>query len=135
MALVEKSMAEVKPEKIRERFDKTYARLYGRTYAESPVEFINFKVRASLPERLLTLSRLERRASPSISEAVKGQRPAYSAKAKEFIPYTVYDRYRLFEGAKFRGPAIIEERESTVIVGEDAEVCVDGFGFLSIDML
>jgi N-methylhydantoinase A len=132
--LVEKSMTEVKPEEIRNSFDRTYAALYGRTYADSPVEFINFKVRAALPERLLTLSRLERRTS-SISEAVKGRRPAYSAAAKDFIPYTVYDRYKLFEGAKFTGPAIIEERESTVIVGEDAEVSVDGFGFLWIDML
>ncbi|MDR3568991.1 MAG: hydantoinase/oxoprolinase family protein [Syntrophobacteraceae bacterium] len=134
VVIAQNSMAEVKPEEIRNCFDRTYAALYGRTYAESPVEFINFKVRAALPERLLTLSRLERGFS-SLSEAVKGQRPAYCARRKDFIPHTVYDRYKLFEGAKFSGPAIIEERESTVIVSEDAEVCVDGFGFLWIDML
>ena len=42
--------------------------------------------------------------------------------------------YKLFPGAKFKGPAIIEERESTVVVGEDASVRVDEFGFLWIDM-
>jgi N-methylhydantoinase A len=36
--------------------------------------------------------------------------------------------------AKFRGPAIIEEKESTVIVGEDASVSMDDFGFLWIDL-
>jgi N-methylhydantoinase A len=40
----------------------------------------------------------------------------------------------LFPGATFSGPAIIEERESTVIVGEDAKVKVDEFGFLWIQM-
>jgi hypothetical protein len=35
---------------------------------------------------------------------------------------------------KFKGPAIIEEKESTVIVGEDALVSVDDFGFLWIDI-
>ena len=50
------------------------------------------------------------------------------------IPFTVYDRYKLFPNAKFKGPAIIEEKESTVIVGEDASVSVDDFGFLGIDI-
>jgi hypothetical protein len=55
--------------------------------------------------------------------------------ARDFIPYTVYDRYKLFPNAKLKGPAIIEEKESTVIVGEDASVAVDDFGFLWIDIL
>jgi N-methylhydantoinase A len=46
----------------------------------------------------------------------------------------VYDRYKLFPTSKFRGPAIIEEKESTVIVGEDSMVSVDDFGFLWIDL-
>jgi hypothetical protein len=54
---------------------------------------------------------------------------------RDFIPYTVYDRYNLFPHAKFKGPAIIEEKESTVIVGEDASVSVDDFGFLWITIL
>ncbi len=54
--------------------------------------------------------------------------------ARDFISYTVYDRYKLFPKAKFKGPAIIEEKESTVIVGEDASVSIDGFGFLWIEI-
>jgi N-methylhydantoinase A len=54
--------------------------------------------------------------------------------AKDFIPYTVYDRYKLFPKAAFRGPAIIEEKESTLIVGEEASVSVDDFGFLWVDI-
>jgi N-methylhydantoinase A len=54
--------------------------------------------------------------------------------ARDFIPYTVYDRYKLFPDARFPGPAIIEERESTLIVGEDAYASTDEFGFLWVDL-
>jgi len=121
-------------EEIRRLFDDAYEKLYGRTYPDSEVEFINFKVRASLPERLLQLPKLRKKKGQTIKAAIKGQRPAYSPAAKDFILYTIYDRYKLFPGASFQGPAIIEEKESTFIVGEDAEVKVDGFGFLWVDL-
>lgn len=129
----ERNFSQVKRKEVRRRFDKVYERLYGRTYPDSPVEFINFKVRASLPERLLRLPKLENKGG-SLGDAVKGQRQAYSGIARDFIPFSVYDRYKLFPGVKLQGPAIIEERESTVIVGEDASVSVDDFGFLWIDV-
>ena len=119
---------------IRRLFDNVYERLYGRTYPDSEVEFINFKVRAVLPEKLLQLPKLKKKRGQTIEAAVKGTRKAYSPAARDFIPYTVYDRYKLFPGAAFRGPAIIEERESTVIVGEKAQVRSDEFGFLRVDL-
>jgi N-methylhydantoinase A len=119
---------------IRRLFDEAYEKLYGRTYPDSEVEFINFKVRASLPERLLKLPKIHGRKKQTLNTAVKGQREAFSPLAREFIPYTVYDRYRLFPGARFSGPAIIEEKESTLIVGEDGRIATDEFGFLWIDL-
>jgi len=129
----EGNFAEVKRQEVRKRFDTVYEKLYGRTYPESPVEFINFRVRASLPERLLQLPKMEKTGG-SLKDAVKGRRQAYSGIARDFIPYTVYDRYKLFSGAEFQGPAIIEERESTVIVGEDTSISVDEYGFLWINL-
>ena len=126
--------SQLEKSKVRRLFDEAYEKLYGRTYPDSEVEFINFKVRASLPERLLQLPKLEVRGKQSLEAAVRGRRPAYSPLAREFIPYTVYDRYKLFPGARFSGPAIIEEKESTLIVGEEARVSVDDFGFLWIDL-
>jgi len=129
----EKDFTGMKKEEVRRLFDEVYEKLYGRTYPDSEVEFINFKVRASLPERLLHLPKIEQKEQ-SLDEAMKGKRPAYSPIARDFISYTVYDRYKLSPNAKFRGPAIIEEKESTVIVGEDASISVDDFGFLWIDL-
>ena len=131
--LAERDFTRLKRDGIRKRFDQIYEKLYGRTYPDSVVEFINFKVRASLPERLFKFSKLEKKGQ-SLKAAVKGRRPAYSGIAKDFIPYTVYDRYKLFPNAKFKGPAIIEEKESTLIVGEDTTVAVDEYGFLWVDL-
>ena len=117
---------------LRRRFDETYARLYGRTYAESPVEFVNFCVRASLPVKLLTLPKIS--VSGRASDAAKGKRNAYCGSAKDFIAHTVYDRYKLPPGAQIAGPAIVEERESTVIVGAGAAARVDEYGFLWIEL-
>jgi N-methylhydantoinase A/oxoprolinase/acetone carboxylase beta subunit len=129
----EKDFTSMKKSDVRRLFDEVYEKLYGRTYPDSEVEFFNFKVRASLPERLLRLPRIEQKGL-SLEQAIKGKRPAYSPIAKDFIDYVVYDRYKLSPNLKFRGPAIIEEKESTVVVGEDASISVDDFGFLWIDL-
>lgn len=118
---------------IRAMFDEVYQRLYGRTYPENPVEFITFKVRASLPERPFVLPPLSRRRG-DIKSSVKGRRQAFSLLQKKYIPFTVYDRLTLFPGARMPGPAIIEEKESTIVVGEDARARVDEFGFVWIEM-
>jgi N-methylhydantoinase A len=116
---------------IRQYYNNRYESLYGRTF-EAPLEFVSFRVNARLPERPLQLPKIGKRVG-SLQDAIKGTRAAFSLLAKDFIKYTVYDRNRLFPGVKFDGPAIIEERESTSIVGEDVSVCVDDYGFLWID--
>ena len=120
-------------EDIRSRFDSVYQKLYGRTYPDTPVEFVTFKVRASLPERPFRIPPL-RRTEGTMADCAKGERMAYSSTSKDFILHKVYDRSKLFPGAKFDGPAIIEEKESTIIVGEDANAEVDEFGFIWINI-
>jgi N-methylhydantoinase A len=117
---------------LRRRFDQAYERLYGRTYPESPVEFVSFRVRASLPVKLLELPKIA--AQGRASDALKGERKAYCGAAREYVPHAVYDRYRLPAGAEIAGPAIFEERESTVIVGAGGRARVDDFGFLWVDL-
>ena len=45
--------------------------------------------------------------------------------ADGFVETPVYDRYALQPGVALTGPAIFEERESTVVVGPGAEITVD----------
>jgi N-methylhydantoinase A len=46
----------------------------------------------------------------------------------------VYDRYLLGPGAAFDGPAIIEERESTIVIGPDAQISVDAARNVSVTL-
>lgn len=128
-----KPFARWKPHEIRRLFDEVYQRLYGRTYPDHPVEFVTFKVRASLPERPFRLPALGRPRG-TLKSCIKGVRPAFSLLQRKFIPHTVYDRLKLYPGARLAGPAIVEEKESTIVVGEDARARVDEFGFVWIEI-
>jgi N-methylhydantoinase A len=120
-------------DQIREFFDAAYQKLYGRTYPDTPVEFVTFKVRASLAQRDFRIPPLKANVE-NLQDCIKGERPAFCLKRKEFIPYTVYDRAKLFSGAAISGPAIIEEKESTIVIGAAADARVDEFGFVWIDL-
>ena len=98
------------------------------------MEFVTFKVRASLPERPFRIPPLAS-TSGTLEDCLKGERQAFSLIKKELIPFKVYDRFKLFPGVSLEGPAIIEEKESTIIVGEDARVSVDEFGFVWINLI
>lgn len=132
LALERKPFNQWHKDEIRKRFDHEYKRLYGRTYPETQIEFVTFKVRTSLPERPFRLAPLANKTG-NLKDCIKGQREAFSLIKKEYIPFTVYERLSLFAGATFTGPAIVEEKESTIVIGEDARGAVDEFGFVWID--
>jgi len=133
LRLEQKSFHQWQKTEIRALFDEVYQKLYGRTYPETPVEFVTFKVRASLPQRQFRIPPLHQ-TSGKLADCIKGERRAFSLVRKSFLSFVVYDRFKLFPGAVMKGPAIIEEKESTIIVGEDAQAGVDEYGFVWIDL-
>ena len=104
-------------------FEETYRGLYGRKGPEVALEIINWRVVASgpPPEMNLQLPRggTERR------DTRKGSRRAYFPECGGFVEIAVYDRYAFRPGMKFEGPAIVEERESTLILGRRGSAYVD----------
>jgi N-methylhydantoinase A len=104
-------------------FEATYRELYGRKGPDVPLEIINWRVVASGP-RPETNWRLPAGASER-GAARKGSRRAYFPECGGFVDTTVYDRYALKSGMNFTGPAIVEERESTLIVGARGSARVD----------
>ncbi|MCP4711444.1 MAG: hydantoinase/oxoprolinase family protein, partial [Planctomycetes bacterium] len=115
------------------RLDEVYQKRYGRTYPETEIEFVTFKVRVSEPQRPFRLPELSSQAG-HLDEAQKGSRPAFCMSRKDFVSHAVYDRMKLAPGASMTGPAIIEERESTIIIGSGASARVDDMGFVWIDL-
>jgi N-methylhydantoinase A len=109
------------PEIVR-AFDETYQRLYGRKGPEVPLEVINWRVVASGPRPRLD-PKLPSRGQPHAQP--KGSRGAYFPELGGFSDVPVYDRYSLGPGATFDGPAIVEERESTLVIGQRGHAVVD----------
>ncbi|MGH7267077.1 MAG: hypothetical protein ACREMB_19830, partial [Candidatus Rokuibacteriota bacterium] len=64
--------------------------------------------------------------------ARKGARPAYAPARRAMISHAVYGRERLAPGMRFPGPAIVEEAESTTVVGQGGSVEVDPYGTLVV---
>jgi N-methylhydantoinase A len=61
----------------------------------------------------------------STVDARKSSRSVYFHEERVYLDCAVHDRYQLVPGTRLRGPAVIEERESTVVVGAGALVEVD----------
>jgi N-methylhydantoinase A len=108
---------------ITAEFENTYRELYGRKGPDVLLEIINWRVVASgpRPEMNFKLSQdISERSDPR-----KGSRRAYFPECGGFVETPVYDRYALKPGMKFTGPAVVEERESTLILGARVRARVD----------
>ena len=104
-------------------FDEAYRALYGREGPDVPLEVINWRVVASGPRPELNFKLPT--DTRSAGETRFRSRRAYFPERGEYIETAVYDRYALKSGMEFIGPAIVEERESTLIVGARAKARVD----------
>ncbi|MEA2529990.1 MAG: N-methylhydantoinase [Thermomicrobiales bacterium] len=107
------------------RFEEVYRALYGRVATGNPVEAINWRLVASAPTPEVPLHRPARPSTGQAPNPRKGARSAFLPESRSFESVPVYDRYALAAGATFEGPAIVEERESTVVVGPRAQVEID----------
>ena len=117
-------------ERVLEKFNQVYQSLYTRNYPDVEVEFYNLKVKGSIPQMKFKIPPIQGK-NDDIHWAVKGHRKVFFP-GSGYIKCTVYDRYLLIPGVKFEGPAIIEERESTTVVGHSAEVTLDNYGSVII---
>jgi N-methylhydantoinase A len=104
-------------------FERTYEALYGRKGPEVPLEVINWRVVASGPRPDMNFQLA--RDSSLTRDARKGSRSAYFPERDGYIETPIYDRYALCPGMQIVGPAIVEERESTLIMGLNGEARVD----------
>ena len=98
-----------------EAFQASYVAAFTRTPPTTRVEIINVRVSASLEVELGAVQ--TKYSAVDAAGPIKGTRPAYFPEFRDVHDTTVYDRYRLAAGQAFDGPAIVEERESTLIVG------------------
>jgi N-methylhydantoinase A len=110
--------------RLQANFDQEYERMYKRLNPNVDVEALNWRVIVAGPRPTISVKQTEPQAI-AMEATRRGERPAYFPEASGYVSCPVYDRYQLTAGMALRGPAIIEERESTVVVGPGAQVEVD----------
>lgn len=117
-----------------EAFERTYVRLFGRPPPDVRVEVVNWRVRVEGPRPRFPISPGSPRGAVDPEAALKGFRLAYFPETEGFTETPVYDRYALGTGMAIPGPLLIEERESTTVIGPGAEARVDEYRNVIVEM-
>jgi N-methylhydantoinase A len=113
---------------LRRAFEAVYVGRFGRSLPGMQVEVVSWRLRASAAP-MADEVRLEQ-STKSDGPALTGERPVYFPELGAFRSTPVHSRSRLAAGQRIEGPAIIEEAESTVVVGPRARVLVEDNGNL-----
>ena len=108
--------------RLPELFHQTYAATFSSSTLDEPLEIVTWKVEAIGPEVSLVDGFVLEDAATS-GDARKGSRQAYFIDGYHDCP--VYTRGLLAPGMEVIGPALIEERESTCVIGPGDVVRVD----------
>jgi N-methylhydantoinase A len=100
---------------------------------EAPIEVLSWRLGCVAPGLDIRLGR-EAPADGADPEAARRGSRKVLFETHGWQECAVYDRYKLPVGARFTGPALIEERESTCVVGPDAVVSVDAIRNLVVEL-
>jgi len=116
-----------------EEFHRAHEQKYAHAHPHLPIELVTCRTSVATPPPDIPGHRLsEMPGGPEA--AVKGTRHVFFAELGGYAETPVYDRYRLGTGMAFAGPAVIEERECTIVVGPAGRVRVHPTGTLFIDI-
>lgn len=110
---------------IESNFISAYEELYTEASEGVPIETLNWRVVVKGPDPELSIH-------PNITETggkptPKNERKVYFHEYSGYHPTPVYGRDQLGPHVEISGPAIIEERESTMVVTPGFNVTVDPF--------
>lgn len=125
--------ASLTAERITEAFEASYVQLYGRVLDSIDIEGHAWRLRGTGPSALDAADPeavAARRAAASRETPAPRSRPVYFEAVGEYRDTNVYRRAELPAGFVQEGPMILEDRESTIVVGPDASVMIDADGNL-----
>jgi N-methylhydantoinase A len=114
---------------IKANFKKAYQQRYGRWVDGVDIESVTWRVSISGP---VSSYRAKQKIDKAKSPIAQSSRMVYWGEKIEETP--VYDRYSLQPNQKITSPCIIEEKESTTVVGHNSEVSVDKYQNIIIDI-
>jgi N-methylhydantoinase A len=129
VTLPEGDLSEVGVDELRARFFKIYEGIYGHVHEHLELEITTCRLTATGPKPSITLKELDTDRG-DVKNALKGTRQAYFADAGGYVETPRYDRSKLSAGATFDGPAIVEDIDSTAVIGPNTTVEIDRYANL-----
>ena len=112
-------------------FEALYRSHYGKVDDDNPVELASIRVHVSQPPPALELA-----PPPAQADAPpKAWRDIHVPAGAGMERAPVYERAALRIGQEIAGPAVIEERESTTVIGPGDRLRVDPLGCLVVDLV
>jgi N-methylhydantoinase A len=115
---------------LKANFYTLYRELFGRIVENSGLEVITWRLRSGGEKGQVSRPH----AIGEHQQAVKGQRMVYFQELGQAVETAVYDHYALQPHVEIAGPAIVEQRESTVVVGPKGRAHVDRHGNLIMNI-
>ncbi len=112
-------------------FHTEHERQYGFARLDQRVQLVNVWVAAELP--ISGDGRVPAEQTASDMPEPRTRRPVYLSGS--WLDTAVYDRSRLRPGQRIDGPAIVEQLDSTTLVGTGQQACIDAWGQIAISGL
>lgn len=123
--LSEEDTADSEGRNLKERFEESYRALFGRTVEGLDIEVTSWSVRASTPvPEVAPTVRLAAQEGAQSSQV----RPIYDPVDAKFEDAAVIERTALTPGMAQRGPAVIVESETSIIVPKGFEAVMQADG-------
>ena len=119
--------------RLRAMFERAYQRTYHRIHKDHPIEALAWRLAASGPPVQRSRKRPEARKTAKASRP-QGRRPLLFPGWSAPRMCAVFSRSDLHAGTRIRGPAVIEESESTTVVGPGGSATVDAYGNLVLEV-
>ncbi len=113
-------------ERLTASFNQAYDRLYGYTAPGEAVEIVTFRMEAyGMVEKPQFAAHED--AGPDATAAALPPREVYTPETGEFAMTRIYDRDLLRPGNRIKGPAVIEQMDSTTFVLPGQRAAVDAY--------
>jgi N-methylhydantoinase A len=117
---------------LRDGFERAHQSVYGYVATEEPIQVTTLRLEAvgHVPKVAL---KPQAATSEPVEGAIVDRREVWLPEAGGFVACPIYDRRRLGPGHKVRGPAIIDQMDSTTLVLPGQTTTVDAYLNLIIE--
>ena len=122
----DKRMSRFNIDELLASFHREHQKDHGYSIRDSPVEFVNFRVTAHgmIPKAKLTAYKVN---GYDTERALRGYRKVYFDSKKRFMDCPIYEMEKLAFQNQIKGPAIIEQLGSTIIIPPLQRALVDKY--------